>query len=134
MKNPLVEYGLFGWNYYHLLTHPWKIVEESYYHSKWFLQRGRRGYADCDVWNLDSYLTSWLPAALEHLQRNKMGHPVGMTRKGWDTRLERMKQGFIEAQKVSDMVYITPRDCAMAQRRVESGLRVFARHFLSLWD
>ena len=134
MKNPLKHYGLFGWNYYYLLTHPWVIAEESYYYSKRFIQRGWRGYADCDVWSLDYYLSGWMPSALERLQKNKLGRPIGMTRRGWDTRLEKMKQGFIEARKVSDMVYMTPKDCAKAQRRMEAGLKVFAKHFLNLWD
>ncbi len=134
MRNPLKQYGLFGWNYAHLFTHPWKIVGESYYRVKWFIQRGYRGYADCDVWSLDYYLSGWMPEALARLQANKIGHPIGMTQKGWDTRLEKMKQGFIEARKVSDMVYMTPQDCTRAQRRMEAGLKVFAKHFLSLWD
>src|SRR5258708_21045784 len=99
MKNPLKQYGLFGWNYQYLLLHPWVIVQESYYQAKWFIQRGWRGYADCDVWGLDSYLAGWMPEALERLQKNKLGYPIGMKRQGWDSRLECMKQGFLEEQK-----------------------------------
>lgn len=134
MKNPLKTYGLFGWNYLHLLSHPWKIVEESYYHTKWFIQRGWRGYADCDVWSLDSYLSRWMPTALAQLQRNKLGHPVGMTRKGWDSRLERMKQGFLEARNIHDMNFKTAQESMMIQRKVKRGLNVFVEHYFSLWD
>lgn len=134
MRNVLTENGLFGWNYWYLVRHPWVIVEESYCHVKWFCQRGARGYADCDVWSLDSYLCRWMPKALAELQANKTGHPVGMTRKGWDNRLERMKRGFTEAQKIMDMDYRTPRECRTAQRRMQHDLHVFTEHFLSLWD
>lgn len=134
MENPLTEYGLFGWNYLHLLTHPWVIVEESYRHTKWFMQRGWRGYADCDVWGLDSYLASWLPEALEELRTNKIGHPIGMTRKGWNTRLERMKDGFLTVREYYDMNYTTAEEARILERRMNRGLNMFARHFLNLWD
>lgn len=134
MFKALRDNGLFGWNYSHLLTHPWVLAEECYHHAKWFLQRGWRGYADCDVWSLDGYLASWLPEALERLQANKLGHPCGMTRKGWDSRLERMKDGFLTAREFHEMNYVTPKQACILERRMKKGLGVFVEHFLSLWD
>lgn len=43
---------------------------------KWFVQRGRRGWADCDIWSLDWYLAGWLPDALRHLKATKNGIPM----------------------------------------------------------
>lgn len=40
-----------------------------------FIQRGRRGWADQDVWSLDGYLNSWLPDALRRLRDTKQGVP-----------------------------------------------------------
>lgn len=134
MRNPLTEYGLFGWNYKYLLLHPHELIRCSYRRTKWFMQRGWRGYGDCDVWNLDSYLSSWLPEALESLRKNAHGHPIGMTPKSWDRRLKRMRAGFLEAKKISDMRYRTPEQFKDARRRMEFDLRLFTRHFLSLWD
>ena len=45
----------------HTLQDPscwWRVLNNhlwrDYYHRvKWFIQRGRRGWADCDVWGLD---------------------------------------------------------------------------------
>jgi hypothetical protein len=45
---------------------------------KWFLQRGRKGWADCDIWSLDNYLSCWLPDALRRLKETKHGIPSGM--------------------------------------------------------
>lgn len=42
---------------------------------QWFIQRGRRGWADSDTWNLDSYLFGILAEALPHLAQNGHGHP-----------------------------------------------------------
>jgi hypothetical protein len=134
MKNPFKKYGLFGWNYWHLITHPWVLVREWYFYIKWFWQRGQRGWADCDAWSLDTYLSGWLPQALDRLLANKYGYPVGMTRSGWETRLKRMKRGFITAQAIGDMQYDTVRDTNRAHRQMKRDLAVFAEHFLSLWD
>lgn len=134
MQNPLKASGLFGWNYWYLLTHPWKLIKESYYHTKWFVQRGWRGWADCDAWSIDYYLAEWLPCALDRLISNKIGHPVGMTQRGWATRLKRMKRGFITARKISDFDYKTPRAAMAAHRQMKRDLGVFVEHFLSLWD
>jgi hypothetical protein len=132
MTNPLKKYGLFGWNYCYLLMHPWKIAEEAYYHIKWFIQRGYRGYADCDVWSLDSYLAGWMPAALLKLQMNKLGHPCGMTRRGWDTRLQIMREGFMAVTAIGDIPQA--KEYRRLERVMNKGLKVFQKHYLSLWD
>lgn len=132
MKIPFIERGLFGWNYRYLLSHPWKIVEESYYHAKWFVQRGYRGYSDSDAWDLGYYLAGWMPSALLRLEKNKLGHPCGMTRKGWDTRLRIMREGFEAAAAIGDTPDI--KECRRLERRMNKGLEMFQRHYLSLWD
>ena len=50
---------------------------------KWFFksfkyaaQRARRGYADCDLWDLDSYLTGLIAQALEDFAENMNGYPI----------------------------------------------------------
>ncbi len=134
MKNPLKQCGLFGWNYWHLLTHPWALAEECYYHTKWFCQRGWRGYADCDVWGLDTYLSMWLPEALESLRTHVHGHPAGMTPKSWDRALKRMQTGFREARKIQDFHYRDADEARAAILRMKQDLRIFVNHFLELWD
>jgi len=42
---------------------------------KWFIQRGRRGWADCDVWWLHSHLERILAGALSELVNISHGHP-----------------------------------------------------------
>lgn len=43
---------------------------------KWYFQRARRGWADCDTWGLDGYLCAVMVPALEHLREFKGGHPI----------------------------------------------------------
>lgn len=49
--------------------------KRNYQNIKWFIQRGRRGWADCDWWNLDYRIYSTLPPMLRELARNGLGLP-----------------------------------------------------------
>ena len=69
---------MFGYNKTFCLTHPHVIIRQCYLHVKWFIQRGWRGYADCDVWSIDWYLCGWLPGALRQLANNVHGVPGDM--------------------------------------------------------
>ena len=42
---------------------------------KWSRQRVVRGYADCDVWSMFSYLQELMPDMLQHLKDNRHGSP-----------------------------------------------------------
>lgn len=42
---------------------------------KWSRQRVVRGYADCDVWSMFSYLQNLMPDMLQHLKDNRHGSP-----------------------------------------------------------
>lgn len=64
-------YRFFKW---HRVFHPVQMWDAA----RWFVQRGRRGWADCDTWSLDYYLSGWMPAALRHLKETKHGVPCGM--------------------------------------------------------
>lgn len=43
---------------------------------KWSRQRVVRGYADCDVWSMCSYLQELMPEMLQHLKDNRHGSPA----------------------------------------------------------
>ncbi len=64
-------YRFFKW---HKIFHPTEI----YYEIKYFIQRGRRGWADCDTWSLDDYLDGFMPDALRYLKEHKHGVPMSM--------------------------------------------------------
>jgi hypothetical protein len=50
------------------------------YHA--FLQRGRRGWADTDVWDLDGYIARVLSQSIAHLAETDHGYPGY---EPWDT-------------------------------------------------
>src|ERR1019366_7545008 len=122
------------YNYAYYIGHPHQYVIDLYYQAKWFVQRGSRGYADCDVWSLDGYLCSWMPEALATLRKNKMGYPSRLTNKGWDAKLDRMIRAFTIAREIMDMEYETKEEMAAMMKQFRKDFNVFRNHFFSLWD
>ena len=45
---------------------------------KWFIQRGTRGWADCDTWGLDDYLARIIYEGIKHLNKNSHGYPCDL--------------------------------------------------------
>lgn len=62
-----------------------------------FYQRGKRGYADCDVWDISFWFTKTLIPMLEKLRKERHGYPCNMSSKQWDMELERMIYYFKES-------------------------------------
>lgn len=106
------------------LYSPYGNPRQSLRELKWFIQRGRRGWANCDVWSLDTYLSGWLPSALRHLKETKHGVPIGCVDSGdrdgcgnsseagmkraearWNAILDTMIAGFEAAQRIQDGIY-----------------------------
>ena len=54
----------------------WFSPSTYYYYVKYKWQRANRGWADCDVWSLDTYLVEWLPDAFRRLKATKHGVPM----------------------------------------------------------
>jgi hypothetical protein len=90
----------------------------------WFFQRGRRGWAACDVWSLDDYLSGWLPDALRRLKMTKHGVPSSMfepedcdkygnpSEAGWkagearwDATMDKMIAGFEADRRAQEGLY-----------------------------
>jgi hypothetical protein len=101
-------------------------VRRMYREVKWFIQRGKRGWADCDTWSIDYYLNGWMPDALRYLKKNKCGIPMSVFPTGpeytkdcgnpteeaseiaarnWDEILDKMIGGFEASQRILDGLY-----------------------------
>lgn len=98
----------------------------AYAETKWFIQRGRRGWADCDTWSLDDYLDGWMPAALRYLRDHKHGVPMSafpndaqyikadgnhtdeafaVAEARWDAILNEIIAGFEASRRAQDGLY-----------------------------
>lgn len=59
-----------------------------------FVQRGRRGWADEDVWNLNLHLAGVIAGSVEALRTTGHCHPHELTEEEWDDILQRIALGF----------------------------------------
>ena len=99
-----------------------------------FIMRGMRGYADSDLWSLDSYLSSWLPAALKQLKEDKHGYPGDLTEKKWDKILDQMIEAFEIDYKILEYEYKDLKDFKRLDKIRRKGLQLFAEYYNNLWD
>jgi len=113
------------WAVYRFWANHWLCNPRSVYREiKWFVQRGRRGWADCDTWSLDNYLSRWLPDALRHLKTTRHGIPCEMfdglptnaegyhddaefaiAAARWDAIMNKMVAGFEAWNRIQDGLY-----------------------------
>ena len=54
------------------------VPMDTYRAIKWFIQRGKRGYSDCDVWGFDRHLTEVIIRGLMDLKQQAHGCPCEM--------------------------------------------------------
>lgn len=123
-----------------------------------FYQRGSRGFADRDTWNLDDYLAGHLAALLAHLRDHTHGYPSeyddaddgvallpGEVR--WTATLNELIAGFQGMQQpwntgVTKELFPDPDDFVEAYRAAreqadalkDATLALLAKHWYSLWD
>ena len=130
------EVGYLGKNGLYWATHPHMLISETFWHIKsqikWFIQRGRRGFSNYDLWSFDSYLSRMLPAAFDEMRRISHGHPGGLTPEEWDGVLEELAQGFREYHElyIGSFKKIGMED----NEKWERTIRLFGRWYGHLWD
>lgn len=98
----------------------WKLDPAIYYReSKWFIQRGLKGYSQRDVWGLGFYLNNILIKGLKDLKTQVHGAPTGHLHsstvdldgestetKEWKKIIDKMIWTFEAADKISERSWI----------------------------
>jgi len=121
-----------------------------------FIQRGRRGYSDSDMYDIDSYLCEIIPPMLRSLKKG-YGCPsefydndnINNECQKWYNTLEEMAQGFEAAEFLKhakylkfmpdekgrgNILYTDVEATENARQKMEKGLFLFCKYFLNLWD
>ncbi len=117
-------------------------VKEVPRDARAFWQRGKRGYADRDCWDLSGYLSSWMPEALRTMTDKKQGGGNGYpgvkgaeTFSKWNKIVDRMARGF-EADRILQDEMIdrrTPRGRKLMRQR-KKAFKLFEKWYDALWD
>lgn len=129
----------------------------------WFIQRGKRGWADCDVWDFDYYLCDVIIGGITKLRDTGTGLPEGAFIKAfaidedseaaqtelkkWRDILDKIVRAFSLARDISvnDRFPYTPKltveqaqelKCLTKEENdaVKEGFELFHKHFHNLWD
>ncbi len=86
-----------------------------YYAVKWFIQRGRRGWADIDNWSMFSYLSDVMADMLKDLRESGHGYTCVHGAMGSEVR----------GQHMMDSAACDPEDWWAMLHRIEFGLRYY---------
>lgn len=106
------------------LTNPNDPREDEY--SK---QRMERGFDDSELWDLCGTLSSFIIPRIKAFRDQLSTIPVGFTQKQWETILDQIILGFENAKNWSNGDTLKQKD----YKKIEKGLKLFGKHFLSLW-
>lgn len=98
-------------------------MREPLYSLRMFMQRGRKGYAEVDLWNMDSYLSKVIAGAFREWADVSMSHPDGITHEEW--------QGILRDIAASFDAYIASRE---ANELVEPNWELFTHWWGHFWD
>ena len=126
------------WSWY--LAHPWRAFVDFYKEAFAFVQRGRRGFADCDVWNFNDYLSRVIAGGMRKLVENGWSYP---NRGEMDT-FEKWKHALeSNAKRLENVVHyetvglLKDKDgklCENVYREQKKALEFIAKWFNDLWD
>jgi len=61
--------------YYEIFFRIPNRIEGFFFNVKYFIQRGKRGYADCDLWGFDTYLARIIVDGITEIKKSKYGIP-----------------------------------------------------------
>lgn len=120
-------------------------ILQHFRNIKYFIQRGRRGWANCDCWGLDQYLAKVISESTKHLANNHSAYPSDLTDEEWTCILDLMSYYFslVDTESLWDNVdiknkkeFCSTADIEIAQLELarKNGMELLKEHFYNLWD
>jgi hypothetical protein len=135
-KRPYQKWYQFGWR--------WRSVEVLWKRSRlanWhprrslraFWQRGRRGWADEDVWSFHSYLARVIREGIRELACINHGHPAELTVSEWAAILAEIEEGMWAATRLDEASYIGDNP-ETDKALFDTAMTNLHKWFFALWD
>ena len=106
-KMNVFKYGWMSWKY---PLNWWGNIKLFFRQFKWAWQRATRGFADCDIWNLDNSILNYLSGTLKQLSETAAGWPGNEQfpkYEDWTSFLKEMSEKFVAANENNEY-YPTP--------------------------
>lgn len=104
---------------------------------KWFIQRGKNGYADCDVWNLEEYVAKIIKESCFILAHNNVGFPDRLckNKEEWKQILLDISFGFGSYLEMRSGIYnLEDIEFKRLQKEYKNSLKLFIKYHPELWD
>jgi len=133
-----------------------KLPRRIWRETKWFYQRHTRGYATCDLWDLDNFLGQHTLKCLKAFRDERRsenssfcaGAPGGLTEEQWDEILDNMIEGlefilFAAGDRITCGIDWIDRDIKnpltmeeyeLLYPIMEKKAMLYIKHFNGLWD
>lgn len=125
--------GYFKHNFYYPFRRFISSIQMFPKEVKWFIQRGKRGWSECDAWNLFEYNLKVMGEAMMYLSQKGCGHPVGISSNKWTMLL---KTNALRCVIISNSINGTEglTDFNLAHKELKKLLKFYSKHYFSLWD
>ena len=140
IESVLYAEGLGGRSVYWNVTHPMDAAKQVKRSVDYFIQRGRRGFSDRDLWSMDLYFARVLAEAVGEFRKNTHGYPAyfessvpGEGEQEWDAILLRIQEGFQFYVANSDGFDSLVAD-SESEKRFKEAWDLMGEHYASLWD
>lgn len=96
-------------------------------------QRGKRGFADSDVWNLYHYLADTIANSVEQLSKTCHGYPGNLTEDEWTDILNKIELGFRLAAD-DEWMYPPGPQIQDNERTIKEAFDLLHDWWFALWD
>ncbi len=112
---------------------------------KYFIQRGKNGYAENDVWSLDSYLSRVISQSIRDLAKISHGYPDNPFSKNqgfknfgeWKKTLNKIVDGFEAGIRLREEFFELSKRHHLRKKlehKNKKGWKLFQKYFMNLWD
>ena len=103
-----------------------------------FIERGRKGYCQEDLWGFDYWLSELIANGLKAFKKNCHGYPSdGISWEEWMKTLDEMIECFEEQRRTYDNILDPSKSKEHRRARKEKlhrGLELLERYWWDLWD
>ncbi len=122
---------------------------------KYFIQRGKRGYSDRDMWSIVNYLSKTVPSMIRKLKNTGSGCPsdlydnkcINNECHKWKEVLEEIAQGFECMEEINitrfNKKVVDERGCVHFEydeklaeellKKQQRGMELFSKYYNNLW-
>jgi hypothetical protein len=111
-----------------------RTIKDKWYQVKWAWQRVFRGYDDRFCFEFCGMFPDLIIGVCDSMIQYGMGHPSKLkSMKQWHSILNKIKKGFIEYQKIDEML-LDQKQLKKAQKELDKSLDLFKEFYGNLWD